>query len=414
MSKLTIDAIQDKLEKLASYDEQSLHQAPMNGEGGLRTLAKGLINRYSQLKKPELIEAILEATKEIRERKAIERLAEENRLEAERLALEEKRLNINVATLTKPELREQIKVNRELNKDQIETPIERAEGIYREIKSIAISSKNLEEAKTRVNRVLLKVVQYETQMYLPDSRKSNKTKIKKHLRELLEADDLLYQQAVSGLLTQFCNEYDAAFSDEIKALNADYRNRVGQQQADLTEFSPQKFFDYAAQVLSNPDHYGWVEVSKALALATGRRAAEIHCSAQFEVTGEYKVRFSGQLKTKGRQDVPESYEIPTLLPATQVVNALEHLESKGKRYSTADEADKKTSKQRSRAMEGTGITYKDLRCIYAEVAAKRFWKPEESEVKTTKNDYFRQILGHAENDVVTANSYQKFWIDGIE
>ena len=49
------------------------------------------------------------------------------------------------------------------------------------------------------------------------------------------------------------------------------------------------------------------------------------------------------------------------------------------------------------------IQGKDLRAIYAEIAASKF-----KSIEQTKQRYFALILGHSEDDLVTCNSYFNF------
>lgn len=85
----------------------------------------------------------------------------------------------------------------------------------------------------------------------------------------------------------------------------------------------------------------WRLVSVALALATGRRQAELHCTAEFEQRGEYELWFTGQAKTKetGKHKA-DGYTIPTLIPAHLCVKALEWLKAKGKRVDTPKQVNK--------------------------------------------------------------------------
>ncbi|MHC5829285.1 MAG: protelomerase family protein, partial [Nostoc sp.] len=93
----------------------------------------------------------------------------------------------------------------------------------------------------------------------------------------------------------------------------------------------------------------WLDVSCAIALATGRRMGEVHLSATFEKIDTYTITFKGQLKGKTRRvkqgdkavllrDV--IFKIPTLLPAELVCFALQWLDDKGKRFPQTEDPER--------------------------------------------------------------------------
>jgi hypothetical protein len=175
----------------------------------------------------------------------------------------------------------------------------------------------------------------------------------------------------------------------------------------------------------------WREVSIALALVTGRRMGEIHATAEFEKTGEYSLRFSGQLKTKGvakqAYELEPSYEIPTLVKADLVLKGMEFLTRVGRVFKTGDiEADiKLVNKRLNSAISElvnkdssiikpllglspeVKLTYHSLRQLYNLAAVKAF-KP--SNVKSFVYSGF--ILGHSrqmsegKKDVSTTTRYE--------
>lgn len=89
---------------------------------------------------------------------------------------------------------------------------------------------------------------------------------------------------------------------------------------------------HARHIVTEPSS-SWRDLSCAIALLTGRRMAEIHQSASFEVVGEYELLFRGQLKEKGKVDSQSDsgYVIPTLCRAVYAVEALDRLTASGKR-----------------------------------------------------------------------------------
>jgi len=67
----------------------------------------------------------------------------------------------------------------------------------------------------------------------------------------------------------------------------------------------------------------WAELVVALALCTGRRLAELMKTCTFTEKTAYSVWFTGQVKGRGRED--EAFEVPTLVRAFLIVEALQRL-----------------------------------------------------------------------------------------
>ena len=79
-----------------------------------------------------------------------------------------------------------------------------------------------------------------------------------------------------------------------------------------------------ASVLLESD--SWSELAAGLAVATGRRAAEVIQTAQFEPASKWSVWFAGAVKRRG-EPVPLEFELPTLVEAASVVSATRRCES---------------------------------------------------------------------------------------
>ena len=77
-----------------------------------------------------------------------------------------------------------------------------------------------------------------------------------------------------------------------------------------------------AALLLNSD--SWSEIAAGLAVVTGRRAAEVMQTAQFEEASPWSVWFTGALKRRG-EEVELRFEIPTLVKATSVIAATKRL-----------------------------------------------------------------------------------------
>ena len=68
----------------------------------------------------------------------------------------------------------------------------------------------------------------------------------------------------------------------------------------------------------------WSEIAAGLAVVTGRRAAEVMQTAQFEQASQWSVWFTGALKRRG-EEVELRFEIPTLVKAASVISATKRL-----------------------------------------------------------------------------------------
>ncbi len=84
---------------------------------------------------------------------------------------------------------------------------------------------------------------------------------------------------------------------------------------------PQAIANKAADLLHSPQ---WSEVAAGLAVATGRRVSEILQTAEFSLQSNYSVLFTGAAKRRD-ESIPLSFEIPTLVKAQSVLDAIANL-----------------------------------------------------------------------------------------
>lgn len=159
---------------------------------------------------------------------------------------------------------------------------------------------------------------------------------------------------------------------------------------------------------------------------TGRRPAEIGCSADFSFVNIENLKFIGQLKTKS--DELKSYVIPCLMNTSDflrywrdfreqhtknVIDKQEH--NLNDFYST--ELTKKFNSSYSKDMSmrvkkyfknflGDEVTTYNLRHTYATIATMKFNNMSDNLIH---DDVFRaKILGHDENDLDSVNAYKQF------
>ncbi|MEL4897275.1 protelomerase family protein, partial [Crocosphaera sp. Alani8] len=109
-------------------------------------------------------------------------------------------------------------------------------------------------------------------------------------------------------------------SQEWEAINRPSEQRVSDRN---TKFlgDPNAIVEKAIALLDSDD---WSDLAAGLAVLTGRRCAEILQTAEFEYKSHYSVTFTGSLKRRS-EPVNLQFEIPTLAPASVVIDALAKL-----------------------------------------------------------------------------------------
>lgn len=176
------------------------------------------------------------------------------------------------------------------------------------------------------------------------------TAIKKALNGVAKTDldDPALLNPVKTIAKNFGNALSFQFRQYKETQTQSYRETVTERRKpeNRTEIDLSNALAYCHSTLmaiqnGSDDDTNWLDVSCAIALATGRRMAEVHLSANFEYIDDYSLIFSGQLKGKSRrvQDGGKKvklrdaeFEIPTLINAELVCFGLDWLGDKGKRF----------------------------------------------------------------------------------
>ena len=178
-----------------------------------------------------------------------------------------------------------------------------------------------------------------------------------------------------------------------------------------TEVNAAPLIAYADSILSTLEgrkRRDWVQVSVAIAIATGRRMSEIHSeSTKFERQGSLLL-FTGQLKASGDAaafyEKNPSYAIPCLVSPELVVAGHEWLKAHGKVEGDHKKAHGRFSRylgqQAKRVLFEAEVkgdpkkhTYKAFRAIYAQVSFLKSGADDE-------DAYIAEILGHGRSDVI--------------
>jgi len=147
-----------------------------------------------------------------------------------------------------------------------------------------------------------------------------------------------------------------------------------------------------------------------LACLTGRRSAEIGCTAKFQSLRKDWMLFDGQLKGKTR--TIRTYEMPVLADGALILDAIKSVREQRPQWIEntilfhacgSRELSLRVKRHFSDFIDNP--TVKDLRAAYAEICYDKF-----GTIKTGKSCFFSNILGHDEADNVTGQSYLDFYI----
>jgi hypothetical protein len=156
----------------------------------------------------------------------------------------------------------------------------------------------------------------------------------------------------------------------------------------------------------------WSEVAAGLAVVTGRRVSEILKTAQFSHKSNYSVMFTGAVKRRD-ESMTLSFEIPTLVTASTVINAISKLRSW---LDTSNMTNRQINVSYEQAVaqtcdryfrdlvplrSGKGNLYTHLfRAVYATIAAHWFCPPTVSDL-----EFRAYIQGHFQ--ILNETSEQK-------
>ncbi|WP_019503372.1 protelomerase family protein [Pleurocapsa sp. PCC 7319] len=116
---------------------------------------------------------------------------------------------------------------------------------------------------------------------------------------------------------------------DVVAFSSDQWIEINQKAAQRAHRSTQ-FLDHphaiAQTALDLFSSAQWSDLAAGLAVATGRRIGEVLQTASFELVSQFSVLFVGAAKRRN-ESIPLQFEIPTLVPAPLVLNAISRLRS---------------------------------------------------------------------------------------
>jgi hypothetical protein len=173
--------------------------------------------------------------------------------------------------------------------------------------------------------------------------------------------------------------------------------------------NPETIVNQARELL---DSRTWSEVAAGLAVVTGRRVSEILKTAEFSNKSTYSVMFTGAVKRRD-ESVALNFEIPTLVSASTVIDAISKLRSW---LDTSNMTNRQINERYEQAVAQTCDRYfRDLvplrsgkdnlythlfRAVYATIAAHWFCPPQVSDL-----EFRAYIQGHFQ--ILNETSEQK-------
>lgn len=253
------------------------------------------------------------------------------------------------------------------------------------------------------------------------------TALKKALNLATKTDlkDHALTNPVNTIITKFGDSLSFLFSEYKERQNIQYREKkeVRRQKVNRVHIDLTNSLKFAYSILTEVaegKQSNWKDVSCSLALCTGRRMGEIHCSATFEPSDEYEILFRGQLKGKDRKVkvadklIPlrkVSFFIPTLVNAELVCLGLDWLDKNGKRYPRDEDAERVNrtwSKELNKSVKPWDIfpegerTYHKFRAAYLRACVANDTTIDPYDF----TDYAKEILG--DDDEATINAYKRY------
>lgn len=390
----------EKRERLAKYSTEELENFTLDG---LRKLASGVVPNASRMRKSQLIDQILTATKAERVLVALIPDAPLKVIEANEVITARKSEDLDNHNLV-DWTRNLYQEFRALVQSRWRSDGSWDEAIHGDIAGLAyrvIHWLNTQEGSQEDGGLsFLTKLRY-------------RTHIVNLLTELVETEKTaVYFKQLESCLEMLKRQIKIQIADIANQKKGLQERRVAQRKKEKETISFKPLHDFATATLTKIDELkprDWKRVSVSLAIVTGRRLAEVHRSAtKFEYVDESHVSFTGQLKTKGEAafyfEKNPSYEIPVLIDASLVVKAHQWLKDNSKVVDTPDAANRRYSGDLSDFVkvlkskwniQHEFFTYKGLRAIYANVCNQLFNNND-----TDNELYLAQILGHGRGELL--------------
>ena len=210
-------------------------------------------------------------------------------------------------------------------------------------------------------------------------------------------------------MVSMCLEILNLTLEETVFLNEQYSKKVAAEHRELRPLkNHEEMILKASDLIQAPSVYDRI---LGLACLTGRRAAEIACTAKFRKLRENWMLFDGQLKGKTR--LLGTYEIPVLGDTSLILEGIRQLREEKPQWldqpilfhdTGSRELSSRVKKHFTDFIDNP--TVKDLRAAYAEVCYDKF-----GTIRKAKTRFFSEILGHGQDDNITGQSYIDFYLE---
>jgi integrase len=210
----------------------------------------------------------------------------------------------------------------------------------------------------------------------------------------------------SNIIQKTVFNYFKLTENEICIYKKQYKEKVKIEQNNLKQIFDYKGYITKAEIFIDSNNF--IDNVLGFASLTGRRVAEIGCTADFNLDIPGHLIFKGQLKTK---DVVlyDAFVIPSLTNTISLYESFKKFRVSFPKYlnnprkfhdNCSKDLNVRVKKHFSSFVEGD-ISPKDLRAIYATIACKLL----KTNNKQTDQSYIADILGHSKDDLTTCNSY---------
>lgn len=222
------------------------------------------------------------------------------------------------------------------------------------LKNLCLNPK-YDDLEKRINWISQQVVQLVTTYQLRDLSPStisyqSSLDIKKVglLIDSFLSEDPSLEERLKNVFYLFSTQLNKAVEGHRKVAKEQRTKNLNSRKKNRLTVSAIETYAWARTVLQSPTNYRWELVAIALGLVTGRRSAELLCTAQFIPTDNpYKAIFKGQLKTSESRELT----IPLLAPIDHIQSAMSFLESIGKRAERVGDVNRQFSMPLSRAFD---------------------------------------------------------------
>lgn len=221
--------------------------------------------------------------------------------------------------------------------------------------------------------------------------------------------------ALKGMIVQSLVRLDATDTTEYqRESNRAVVRDLDAEQSRRAIVTVDEFVSIGEQLL---DGRSYLDRILGICALTGRRTIEVATSAHFEPRDGNRVFFTGQAKTRGRTDRVEGYTIPTLSDSARIIRSLQSIREDRPDLVTNPELFHnrcakdlhKRAKVFAPCFSDQVAKPKDLRPAWAEIC----WLIHD-ERRSSKVLFMSRVLGHGEQDMVTALAYDDFTITDPE